>query len=182
MKHLKKIMAVMLSIVIAITLIPQINFSVKAQESGGFAVTSPYDNALVASGHFDIKWNEATGKDVRNYNVYLDGEKVGSTTSVSLDCYTTKVAMHSAYVEAEYVDGTTSKTDTIKFGVSKKGLGLATDMGRNIDLKDMGCSWYYNWGNSPSSGSQYQGIEFVSMLWRETDGNTIKNKVKEAYL
>ncbi|MCC2790407.1 glycosyl hydrolase [Eubacterium ventriosum] len=178
MKHLKKIMAVMLSIVIAITLIPQINFSVKAQESGGFAVTSPYDNALVASGHFDIKWNEATGKDVRNYNVYLDGEKVGSTTSVSLDCYTTKVAMHSAYVEAEYVDGTTSKTDTIKFGVSKKGLGLATDMGRNIDLKDMGCSWYYNWGNSPSSGSQYQGIEFVSMLWRETDGNTIKNKVQ----
>ena len=101
---------------------------------------------------------------------------------MSLDCYTTKVAMHSAYVEAEYVDGTTSKTDTIKFGVSKKGLGLATDMGRNIDLKDMGCSWYYNWGNSPSSGSQYQGIEFVSMLWRETDGNTIKNKVKEAYL
>ena len=48
MKHLKKIMAVMLSIVIAITLIPQINFSVKAQESGVFAVTSPYDNALVA--------------------------------------------------------------------------------------------------------------------------------------
>ena len=35
MKHLKKIMAVMLSIVIVITLIPQINFSVKAQESGG---------------------------------------------------------------------------------------------------------------------------------------------------
>ena len=51
-------------------------------------------------------------------------------------------------------------------------------MGRNIDLKDMGCSWYYNWGNSPSSGSQYQGIEFVPMLWRETDDNTIKNKVQ----
>ena len=52
-----------------------------------------------------------------------------------MDCYTTKVEMHSAYVEAEYTDGTTSKTDTIKFGVSKKGLGLATDMGRTVDLK-----------------------------------------------
>ena len=76
MKHLKKIMAVMLSIVIAITLIPQINFSVKAQESGGFAVTSPTDNALVASGHYDIKWNEETGKEVRNDNVELDGDQV----------------------------------------------------------------------------------------------------------
>ena len=69
--------------------------------------------------------------------MYLDGEKAGTTTETSYDCYTTEVTVHEAYVEAEYTDGTTNKTDTVSFGVSKKGLGLAEDMGRNISLKNM---------------------------------------------
>ncbi|WP_299056788.1 glycosyl hydrolase [uncultured Eubacterium sp.] len=178
MKQVRKLLAIVLSIAIVIGLIPVANGKTNTKAAETFAITTPYDNALVASGHFDIKWSEATAKTVKSYSVFLDGQKVGSTQSTSMDCYTTKVEMHSAYVEAEYTDGTTSKADTIKFGVSKKGLGLAADMGRNVDLKDMGCSWYYNWGNSPSTGSQYKGVEFVPMLWKETNGNIIKNKVQ----
>ena len=147
----------------------------KAAEN--FAITSPAENALVAAGHFDVKWSDTTDKEIKNYTVYLDGEKAGTTTETSYDCYTTEVTVHEAYVEAEYTDGTTNKTDTVSFGVSKKGLGLAEDMGRNISLKNMGCSWYYNWGTGPSSGQQYRGIEYVPMVWKSTNANDFKNKV-----
>ena len=177
MKQVKKFFTILLSVALVIGLIPLANVQTSTKAAEKFAITTPYYNALVAAGHFDIKWNGTTEKNVKNYSVYLDGEKIGTTQSTSMDCYTTKVAMHTAYVEAVYTDGTTAKTDEIKFGVSKKGLGLAADMGRNLDLKNMGCSWYYNWGNGPSTGSQYQGVEFVPMLWRETDGNTIRNKI-----
>lgn len=177
MKRLKKMIAVVLTIAIVVTFVPQINFGVNADTAKAFAITSPTDNALVAAGHFDIKWSKAEENTVKQYTVYLDDEKVGSTTNTSLDCYTTKVKMHSAYVEAEYTNGQTTKTATIKFAVSKKGLGLATNMGANIDLKDMGCSWYYNWGTGPSGGNQYRGVEYVPMIWSENNGNSIKNKL-----
>ncbi len=53
-------------------------------------------------------------------------------------------------------------------------------MGANISLSDMGCSWYYNWGENPSSGSQYNGIEYVPMVWKETNANNFKNRVESA--
>lgn len=125
-----------MSVALVIGLIPLANVQTSTKAAEKFAITTPYYNALVAAGHFDIKRNGTTEKNVKNYSVYLDGEKIGTTQSTSMDCYTTKVAMHTAYVEAVYTDGTTAKTDEIKFGVPKKGLGLAADMGRNLDLKD----------------------------------------------
>lgn len=125
-----------MSVALVIGLIPLANVQTSTKAAEKFAITTPYYNALVAAGYFDIKWNGTTEKNVKNYSVYLDGEKIGTTQSTSMDCYTTKVAMHTAYVEAVYTDGTTAKTDEIKFGVPKKCLGLAADMGRNLDLKD----------------------------------------------
>ena len=177
MKQVKKLVALILSFAIVIALIPGMNVKTQTQAAEGFAIITPVQNALVAAGHFDIKWSAATNGTVKNYTVYLDGKKEGTTTSTSLDCYTTKVQMHEAYVVVEYEGGNKENTATVKFGISKKGLGLATDMGRNISLKNMGCSWYYNWGTGPSSGQQYKGIEYVPMVWKSTNANDFKNKI-----
>lgn len=173
----KKLIALILSFAIVIALIPGMNVKTQTKAAEGFAITSPTENALVAAGHFDIKWSAATGATVKDYTVYLDGQKVGTTTGTSYECYTTKVQMHEAYGAVEYTNGQKANTQTVKFGVSKKGLGLATDMGRNISLKEMGCSWYYNWGTGPSSGQQYKGIEYVPMVWKSTNANDFKNKI-----
>ena len=177
MKGIRRVIAVFVIMAMVIGIAPFSGKEVRVSAADNFRITAPYDNALIGAGHFDIKWTNNKTKNVKTYRVYMDKKKVGETTDTKLDCYTTKVAMHSAYVEAEYVDGTSDKTETIRFAVSKKGLGLATDMGAKINLKEMGCSWYYNWGNSPSSGKQYQGVEFVPMLWRENSQAIIREKL-----
>lgn len=175
MKGIRRVIAVFVMMAMVIGVAPFSGKEVSATEN--FRITAPESNSLIGAGHFDIKWTNSETKNVKTYRVYMDKKKVGETTDNKLDCYTTKVATHSAYVEVEYVDGTSDKTATISFAVSKKGLGLATDMGAKINLKDMKCSWYYNWGNNPSSGSQYQNVEFVPMLWRERNQATIKRKL-----
>lgn len=177
MKQLKKFVAVILSLALVMAFIPVMNANLETKADENFVIISPTENQLVAAGHFDIKWSAATNGTVESYTVYLDGQKVGTTTSTFLDCYTTKVEMHQAYIVAEYADGNSETTDIVEFGISKKGLGLATDMGRNISLKNMGCSWYYNWGTGPSSGQQYKGIEYVPMVWKSTSANDFKNKI-----
>ena len=175
MKGIRRVIAVFVMMAMVIGVASFSGKEVSATEN--FRITAPESNSLIGAGHFDIKWTNSETKNVKTYRVYMDKKKVGETTDNKLDCYTTKVATHSAYVEVEYVDGTSDKTATISFAVSKKGLGLATDMGAKINLKDMKCSWYYNWGNNPSSGSQYQNVEFVPMLWRERNQATIKRKL-----
>ena len=96
----KKFFTILLSVALVIGLIPLANVQTSTKAAEKFAITTPYYNALVAAGYFDIKWNGTTEKNVKNYSVYLDGEKIGTTQSTSMDCYTTKVAMHTAYVEA----------------------------------------------------------------------------------
>ena len=53
-------------------------------------------------------------------------------------------------------------------------------MGANLNLRAMGVAWYYNWGESPSSGNQYTGIEYVPMVWKETNANNFKSRVERA--
>lgn len=122
MKQVRKLMAIILSLAIVIAFIPVMNVKLETKAAESFVITSPTENALVAAGHFDIKWSAATDATVKDYTVYLDGKKVGTTTSTSYDCYTTKVEMHEAYVVAEYTNGDKVNTDTIKFGISKKVL------------------------------------------------------------
>lgn len=66
MKQVRKLLAIVLSIAIVIGLIPVANGKTNTKAAETFAITTPYDNALVASGHFDIKWSEATAKTVKS--------------------------------------------------------------------------------------------------------------------
>jgi len=176
-ERLKKIfieVPVYMLVFISILIIPK---TAKAA-AADFRIISPKSNQLAAAGYIDICWSEANGGIVENYDLYVDNIKVTTTTETSYEYYTTQVSAHQIYVLANYTDGTTEKTSMSTFGISKKGLGLAADMGQNISLYDMGVAWYYNWGNSPSNGEQYQGIEYVPMVWKETDADNFKNRVK----
>lgn len=143
-----------------------------------FAITSPSNNELSAAGYIDIKWNSVSNSSgVKKYKVYVDGSLVATTTSTKYEFYTTKVNYHTAWIEAELNNGKKLYTPTVKFGVTKKGLGLSANMGAYVNLKSMKCGWYYNWANVPSTGEQYKGVEFVPMLWKETNANIIKTKL-----
>ena len=183
MKGIRKIIVTFLSIAMVISMVnvlPSDNIkNVDAAET--FAITAPVANSTVAAGYIDIKWNDASSYGtVTNYKVYINGSLAATTKNLSYTFYTTKVYYHSAWVVAELSNGSKINTPTIKFGVTKKGLGLATDMGANLNIKGMGVAWYYNWGENPSSGSQYQGVEYVPMVWKETSATNLKNRVNSA--
>ncbi len=163
MKYIKKVTAVILVFAMAFS-VSIAGGSATTVWSADFAVTSPSNGGLMAAGYMDITW-ESAGNNVKQYQLYIDGSLEASTTSTTYEYYTTKVKSFTVYVTAVFNDGSTASTDTIRFGVTKKGLGLATDMGQKLDTAYMGIGWYYNWGTSKSSGSQYEGIEYVPMIW-----------------
>lgn len=181
MKRVNRIIAIMLSVVMLFSVMTITDIgttTVKAEEV--FTITSPTAGSLNAAGYIDIKWTDASTEGaISNYKVYVDGALVGTTTSTTYEYYTTKVNYHTVWVEAYYTNGYKASTSSVRFGVSKKGLGLATDMGSNLDLKDMGVAWYYNWGVSPSTGNQYSGIEFVPMQWGNSSYSTINTRMND---
>ncbi len=179
MKCYNKFIAMILSITMVLTMVPFISSKTEVK-AASFSITTPTQNKLAAAGDIDIDWTDATGGTVKEYSVYINNQKVDTTTESEYEWYSTTVQMNIVYVVAEYTNGKTEQSDSINFGVSKKGLGLATDMGANLDLSAMGVAWYYNWGEKPSSGSQYQGIEYVPMVWKETNANNLKNRVNSA--
>ncbi|MFR0910973.1 MAG: hypothetical protein ACLSHN_10345 [Eubacterium sp.] len=129
-----------------------------------FAITSPTNNKMMAAGYFDIKWNSASSYGiVKEYKLYVDGKLETTTTRTTYEFYTTKVNIHSAWVEAILKDGSRIYTDTIKFKVSKKGVGISTDMGKHISPNEINTSWYYNWGTSKFKplSEDSKGIEFA---------------------
>lgn len=179
MRRTKRAWAVALVVALMVTMVPFYAQNTKEVKAASFAITTPAANSLRPAGHIDIKWSNASGS-VKNYEVYIDNAKVGTVTGTYYDYYSTAVVSHKLYVKAVKNDGSSENSDTITFSVSKKGLGLATDMGRNIDLKDMGVAWYYNWGENPSNGNQYVGVDYVPMVWKETNANNFKNRVNSA--
>lgn len=177
MKITKKIFAIILSLALTVAVVPMINSNSNQVNAATFAIVSPQYNSIVAAGYIDITWNPATTATVRDYVVYVNGKRQATTTATKYEYYTTAVKMHTAYIVAEYTNGMKEITQTIKFAITKKGLGLATDMGRNLNLKDMNIGWYYNWGENPSTTSQYQGVEYVPMVWTERSAANFKNRV-----
>ncbi|MFQ9515082.1 MAG: glycosyl hydrolase [Eubacterium sp.] len=179
MKRAKRIIAILLSVmmIFSVTMFCDAGTrEVKADTT--FAITSPVAGSLKAAGYIDITWSDASSQGtVKNYKLYVDGSLVATTTKRSYEFYTTKVNYHTAWVVADFSNGTSKSTASVRFGVSKKGLGLATDMGAKLNLKDMGVAWYYNWGTAPSSGTQYEGIEYVPMQWGSDSYNNINNKM-----
>lgn len=142
-----------------------------------FQIKSPINNQIIGAGRFIITFDSFQASELEKYTVYFDSKSLGETTDPFYQCYTTTVAYHSIYVIAKLKNGTEYITSTVRFGISKKGLGLATDMGEHLNLEDLKLGWYYNWGNEPSTSDQYKNIEFVPMLWRETQGSVIQQKL-----
>ncbi len=178
MNGMKKALAIILTLAMVLTLIPGTTKVTNVKAADNFIITSPTDKELLAAGYIDIEWTNATSSTVQEYQVYIDDQMVGTTRDTSYEYYTTKVKTFTVYVKARFTDNTTSNTNKIRFAITKKGLGLATDMGANLSLKDMGCAWYYNWGTGPSSGAQYQDVEYVPMVWKETNADNFRNRVE----
>lgn len=128
-----------------------------------FTIINPVENALKGAGYVDVDWSDVTG--VTQYKLYVDGELKATTTESKAEFYTTEVKMYTAYVTAVKEDGSTVSTDTVSFGVSKKGLAGNDVMARYLDPKAMQVSWYYNWGTSAFTHSTFEEIEFVPMIW-----------------
>lgn len=183
MKQIRKILAVVISLAIVVAAIPTMYLRTEIKAADSFVITSPEEGKLVAAGHFDIKWSEATDKEVKNYTVYLNDKAAGTTESTFLDCYTTKVDKHTAYVVAKYTDGTESTTPVTEFYVTKKGLAVNDNMGKNIDPLYMNMGWYYTWGTNPFSYTTYKYAEFVPMKWGAGDEDRVLGEIaKKNYM
>ncbi|MCR5737942.1 MAG: hypothetical protein K6G64_09855 [Eubacterium sp.] len=176
MKTLKKMCAGLLVIALMLGIMPIVSEESKVQAATSISVTAPANNALVAAGYIDIKWNSVS--NAKNYTLFINDTQVTTLKETSFVYYTTEVAYHTVYVKANFENGTSVTSAKNKFGVSKKGLCLATDMGRNAKLKEWGVAWYYNWGNTPSSGSQYAGVEYVPMVWSEYSAANFKKRLE----
>lgn len=161
----RKIWAVVLSIAMTVILIGAVKFSDTTVVADTFGIITPTENSLVGAGHFDIKWSNATKGTVVSYKLYIDNQLVTTTTQTSYEYYTTTVKMYSAYVTAEYSDGSSQNTTTVNFGVTKKGLCANENMAKNLNPVQMNVGWYYNWSANPHSYDNFDKVEYVPMIW-----------------
>ena len=182
MKITKRILAIALSLALAVGGL----YFVAPKETNAdidFAITAPKNGSLKAAGYMDIAWEDASAiKEVKNYDVFVDGSLVKTTTDTKCEFYTTKVNFHKAWVRANFKDGTNHYTVTVNFGVTKKGLATEPNMGCwNINTKEMGIAWYYNWGRGTYKSNQmYKDLEYVPMIWGDTNVATIRSKMQNA--
>lgn len=179
MKGLKRLFSWILVLVMIFSMnVTGEKSSIEVKAATEFIITSPSNNRLVGAGYIDIKWNSASG-NVKNYNVYIDGSLVKTTTSTTYELYTTKVNYHTAWIEANLSDGQKTYTPTVKFGVTKKGLCVNDSMGKNLDPVAMNMGWYYTWGTDSFPYTTYSQLEFVPMIWGTgSEGNipSVKSK------
>ena len=188
MKKSRKTIAVILSLAMIISLGAVENWmSQSVYGVTAFTITSPKDGKATGAGYMDIQWTDASGYGtVNKYQVYVDGSYLGETKSLSYEYYTTKVNYHTTFVVATFSDGSQISTPTIRFGVTKKGLAIATGMGaKNVAPYELNAGWYYNWGTTPFSYTGYDDVDYVPMIWSNKNiNNDIENakKLSSKYL
>ncbi len=176
-----KITKRLLTIIISITLVfGGLYFATpkSTKADADFAITAPKNGSLKAAGYFDITWEDASQiKEVDSYDVFVDGSLVGNATDTKYEFYTTKVNYHKVWVRANFKDGTDHYTKTINFAITKKGLATEQGMGcYNINTKQLGIAWYYNWGRGSIAGHpMYRDLEYVPMIWGTQDDRTPAN-------
>jgi len=151
--------------------------AVTNDEWSGTAIVAPAEGKLIGAGYIDIKWNNNLD-NVASYTVNVDGKtlKTVNATSaevMSAEMYTTSVSAHKAYITAKLKDGTSVKTPTRTFYVTKKGLGVNNkDMGTAVNPADMNLGWYYDWGTQSfkemnEKNKAFDDLEFVPMIYGE---------------
>ncbi len=193
MGKIKKLVSMVLVVVMMFSCLTVIsNVSVKADDAVTWqkkAIVSPTEKKLVGAGYIDIKWNN-TLENVKQYKIFVDGvlkkTLLPSGETMSIEFYTTKVSAHNTYIVADLKDGSSVKTDTRTFYVTKKGVCVNDkDMGTKVDPAAMNIGWYYNWGSKSFketnfSNKKFYDLEFVPMIWGDPNEefSTIFNRVK----
>ena len=194
MKRFKKIMSFFLVLVMLLSIdLANEKTATKVNAFTKFTITSPTNNKLVAAGYIDITWNKPSDYGtVKSYKLYVDGKLETTTTKNTYEFYTTKVNYHKAWVEATLRNGEKIYTDTIKFGVSKKGICIDSGMGKHIAPYEINVSWYYNWGLAEfldykedkvkgiEFANDFKKIEFVPMVWSSNSLADSTSKVNKA--
>ena len=150
------------------------------------AVKTPTAGSLVGAGYIDVEFDNSLAG--YTYEVLLDGDQIfwkdgnilrpelgedisagsvktfTSSDTPKTEVYTTEVAAHTITVKATKPNNPRLES-TRTFYVSKKGLALGNDMGDKIQLKDLNCSWYYNWGTPAFNNSIDEDVAHVPMMW-----------------
>ena len=142
----------------------------------------PTNNLILPAGIISITWNAPNNtieKDVEKYVIIIDNSIVGETKEKFYNYYSVNVKYHKLKIQLKYLNGKTISLNTneIKFGISKKGLAVNEEMGKNLNLTNLNISWYYNWNYKPNTGNQYSNIQYIPMLWGERSSNDAKTKI-----
>ena len=181
MKSAKRGFAGFIAIILVIALIPMTMGVKKTQAAAATVITAPIDRSLVPAGFINITWKAASGS-VKNYELYVDGTKVTTTTKTQYEYYTTKVKKFDVYVKTVYTNGSTSNSSVSCFYVTKKGLAVNDTMGKYLSPLEMNMGWYYTWGTSAFSYTTYSDAQFVPMQWGAGNESTnINRAVSQGY-
>lgn len=195
---MKKMMKTMVSLLLALALtVSGITYTDKVEAATDInswkanAVKVPAEGTLVGAGYIDVEFDNSM--EGYTYTVFLDGKPVywigddivrteigeeitenATTKSFTpedtgkTEVYTTGVSKHEITVKAN--DGTNEYvSDTRTFYVSKKGMALGGDMSDKISLKDLNCSWYYNWATEAFNNSIDKDVAHIPMMWGDGD-------------
>lgn len=179
--RVKKIMSFALCMLMMVTVLSGKNITEIMASTEEFKIVSPINNGLIGAGHFDIKWTKPSGKAVKSYKIFVDGKQVATTNETKYEYYTTNVKMYQIYVTAEFIDNTISTTDTVSFGVTKKGLCANEEMAKYLEPEEMNIGWYYNWASHPHNYNAFENTEYVPMIWGRASEGDISYVVSAGY-
>lgn len=189
MNKKKRIIAVMLSLIMMMSIVGTVSASDEAPEQDekwkAMAVITPTEGKLVGAGYINVKINTSL-KGAVNYKVVFDGKEVETLTPNEakqqiVEVYTTEISSHTVYVVAEVEDGNEISSDTRKFYVSKKGVALGSDMSQTVELKKMNLAWYYNWNAEAFNDKRDEGVDHVPMIWGRNQDDPDGTKDENLY-
>lgn len=179
--RVKKIMSFTLCMLMMVTVLSGKNITEIMASAEDFKIVSPINNSLIGAGYFDIKWTEPSEKAVKSYKIFVDGKHIATTNDTKYEYYTTNVKMYQVYVTAEFIDNSTSTTNTVSFGVTKKGLCANEEMARYLEPEEMNIGWYYNWASHPHNYNAFENTEYVPMIWGRASEGDISYVVSAGY-
>ncbi len=104
MKTEKKLFAGFLVVVMMFSVFSDYSGKTTVSAAEKVSIIAPANNKLVAAGYIGIEWNSVS--DAKNYTLYINDTKVVTQKETSYEYYTTEVAYHTAYVKANFEDGT----------------------------------------------------------------------------
>lgn len=89
MKIVNRVLAIVISVVMVLTVMPAFSNEISVNTAEEFIIVSPKDNELKGAGHIDITWSDIQSGNLKNYQLYIDGELIATTNDTSYDYYTT---------------------------------------------------------------------------------------------